>query len=251
MIERETIERLANAWNAKPWQQEKHYIQSAILSQMQEYPLVFKGGTYLWFFHGLQRFSEDLDFTLDGKLPLKVSEQVSKGLDALEIAHTVKITQDTPIGFSFRISAKGPLYRNENSLCHVYVEISRRENILNETIPFELANAHYLIPSTIVRGMSLSEVAAEKMRAIMTRNKPRDVYDLAFLIRMKKVPFDEKFINHKMKYYHEKFDRKTFFQKLGEKGKDWKNEMTNIVLARLPLFEDEQTIIEEWIQKET
>ncbi len=51
----------------RPWQQEKHYIQSLILNSLSELPLVFKGGTYLWFFHGLKRFSEDLDFTYNGK----------------------------------------------------------------------------------------------------------------------------------------------------------------------------------------
>ncbi len=249
MIERETIEQLAKLWNAKPWQQEKHYIQSAILSQMGEYPLVFKGGTYLWFFHGIQRFSEDLDFTLNGKIPTNIHENISKGLNMLGITHTTKITQNNPIGFSFRISAQGPLYQNENSLCHVYVEISKRENILNETKAYELTNPNYFLPSTIIRGMSLNEVAAEKVRAIMTRDKPRDVYDLAYLIQQKKIPFDEKFINHKMKYYHEKFDEKKFMKKLEEKQKDWKKEMTHIILGKLPPFEDERKIIREWMEK--
>ncbi|MEK6971048.1 MAG: nucleotidyl transferase AbiEii/AbiGii toxin family protein [archaeon] len=248
MIERETIEKLAKVWNAKPWQQEKHYLQSAILSQLGDFPLVFKGGTYLWFFHGLERFSEDLDFTLDGKFPADMNRKVSDGLKLLEITHTIKVTQDNPVGFSFRISAKGPLYKNENSLCHVYVEISKRENILDDTTAFEIINSNYLIPSTIIRGMSLQEVAAEKVRAIMSREKPRDVYDLAFLIKEKKILFDEKFINHKMEYYNEKFDEKKFMKKLEQKRKDWKKEMNQIMLSKLPPFDDELTIIRKWVQ---
>ncbi len=249
MIERETIEKLAKVWNAKPWQQEKHYIQSAILSQMGEFPLVFKGGTYLWFFHGLERFSEDLDFTLNEKFPLGMDQRISNGLHLLEISHAIKVTQDNPTGFSLHISAKGPLYKNENSLCHVYIEISRRENIMRETRAFELSNSNYLIPSTIIRGMSLDEVAAEKVRAIVTRDKPRDVYDLAFLVQQKKIPFNERFINQKMRYYQEKFDEKRLMKKLEEKRKDWKKEMNNITLTKLPPFEHEQAIIQEWIKK--
>ena len=68
MIDKELIYRLVKLNNLRPWQQEKHYIQSLILEVVADEPLIFKGGTYLWFFHGLQRFSEYLDFTVNGKL---------------------------------------------------------------------------------------------------------------------------------------------------------------------------------------
>lgn len=250
MIEKETIEQLAKTWHIKPWQQEKHYIQSAILSQMGEYPLVFKGGTYLWFFHGLPRFSEDLDFTLKGELPESMSEKISKGLDLLEIPHSVKKIHNNQIALSFRISIRGPLYKNENSLCHVYIEISRRENVLLKTIPFELANSNYFLPATLIRGMALEEVAAEKIRAIMTRDKPRDVFDLAFLIQHKKVPYNEKHIQKKLNYYNEKFDNKKLIQKAKEKKKNWEKEMASIVLSKLPPFEQEIKTIQEWAGKQ-
>lgn len=35
-----------------------------MLNALYDEQLVFKGGTYLWLFHGLPRFSEDLDFTV-------------------------------------------------------------------------------------------------------------------------------------------------------------------------------------------
>jgi predicted nucleotidyltransferase component of viral defense system len=62
----------------RTWQQEKHYLQSLILTIVSDYPLVFKGGTYLWLFHGLNRFSEDLDFTAKGTLKKDFPQYISR-----------------------------------------------------------------------------------------------------------------------------------------------------------------------------
>ncbi|EFD92374.1 MAG: hypothetical protein BJBARM5_0891 [Candidatus Parvarchaeum acidophilus ARMAN-5] len=50
-------------------QLEKSYLQTLLLYELYarfEKSLVFKGGTALKFFYGLNRFSEDLDFTYNG-----------------------------------------------------------------------------------------------------------------------------------------------------------------------------------------
>ncbi len=248
MITIEELKRLTKLYNTRPWQQEKHYIQHAILFSLAEQPLVFKGGTYLWFFHQIQRFSEDLDFTATGKISPTIMEKTLQTLNDLRIEATGKKSEGERPGISFRISAQGPLYHNPQSLTHVYVEISQRENIMLETIPHTLSNEIYGFSPKILQGMALEEVAAEKVRAIMSRNKPRDVFDLSFLIQQKKIAFNEKLINQKMKYYNEKFDPKKFIEKTEEKQKDWNREMTRIMLTKLPPFEEELKIIKEWIQ---
>ena len=78
----------------RPWQQEKHYIQSLILNSLSELPLVFKGGTYLWFFHGLKRFSEDLDFTASEELHDRIPEMVSRALALFGIMNEFKKIKD-------------------------------------------------------------------------------------------------------------------------------------------------------------
>ncbi len=251
MIEKEKLLQLAKLNNIKPWQQEKQYIQNAILVSIAEYPLVFKGGTYLWFFHQLPRFSEDLDFTATQKLPEKIMENTLRTLDHFQIESIGKIMEGPVQGISFRIAAKGPLYKGKQSTAYVYVEISLRENILLETIPLSLKNENYGFQTKIVNGMALEEVAAEKVRAIMTRDKPRDVFDLAFLIREKKIPFNEKLINQKMKYYHETFHPERFMQKAEEKKKGWKREMGYITFEKPPSVEKELEILTNWINGET
>jgi hypothetical protein len=80
MISRERIRELSKLSGLRPWQLERHYLQGLLLSIISDIPVVFKGGTYLWFFHGLPRFSEDLDFTLHGTVRKNLLESISKGL---------------------------------------------------------------------------------------------------------------------------------------------------------------------------
>ena len=40
---------IAKLMGLKPWQQEKHYIQSLALVTLSETPVILKGGTYLCF----------------------------------------------------------------------------------------------------------------------------------------------------------------------------------------------------------
>ena len=62
MLREEELIRIARMRRAKPWQEERRYIQALILYAVADWPLVLKGGTYLWLFHGLNRFSADLGF---------------------------------------------------------------------------------------------------------------------------------------------------------------------------------------------
>ncbi|OIO22096.1 hypothetical protein COV61_00950 [Candidatus Micrarchaeota archaeon CG11_big_fil_rev_8_21_14_0_20_47_5] len=236
MIDKETLQKLAKLNNLRPWQQEKHYIQSLILLSLCEYPLLFKGGTYLWFFHGLPRFSEDLDFTCMEEIPQDLPGKVSESLRFFGVENSVRKEKGIPQSFSFRISAKGPLNTGEIDLCHVYVEISKREKPLINALSLPFVQNQYSLPSKMVLGMALPEVAAEKIRAIMTRDKARDLYDLHFLAKNKGILFDEKFVNAKLNYYGNKFSKEAFAEKVKEKETRWKGELKPLLFEKLPEF---------------
>jgi predicted nucleotidyltransferase component of viral defense system len=232
--------------NNSPYQQEKHYIQSCILSTIAEEKIVFKGGTYLWFFHGLQRFSEDLDFTAFGEVR-GLEQKVINSLKLIGIESEVKKIEKKKEGFSFRVDAKGPLYENDLSKNFVYVEISQRDDLVLKPLNLVLKNTNYFISERNVLGMSLQEVVAEKIRAIITRNKPRDIFDLNFLITEKNVVFDKKLVQKKMDYYKEKFSESKFKTALKEKEKSYFNEMNYLVNSRLSTFDEVEKRILNWI----
>jgi len=68
MMDEKELADLAKSVGMTPWMQERHYIQTLALYSLAEQNMIFKGGTYLWMFHGLPRFSEDLDFTVLGEI---------------------------------------------------------------------------------------------------------------------------------------------------------------------------------------
>lgn len=247
MIDRGTLARMAGLQGIKPWQQEKHYIQSAILVSLSEEPLVMKGGTYLWLFHGLDRFSEDLDFTCEGEIAEGIMQKTSDALAMLGIENSVKAITDDERSFSFRVSAKGPLNTSAIDLCHVYVEISRRERVLKPTLGLRMEFDAYSLPVKIIGGMSLDEVAAEKVRALLTRKKARDAYDLFFLISKKKAAFDRSMVEEKLEYYGIGFSESAFLEKLGEKEKIWDAELKPMVFGELPPFAKASEAIRKWV----
>lgn len=236
MLTEQEIKDLAKTNGHKPHQQEKHYIQSVCLCALSEEPLVFKGGTYLWFFCGLPRFSEDLDFSAKEKISTNLTQKVSGFLEQYGIENTAKIVKENDLGLSFRISAKGPLNKTERDICYIYVEISKREQVVEKTVNCQIENIFYGLPTRIVSGMDLAEVAAEKIRAIMTRDKARDVYDLWFLVRRGAIPKKE-LINEKLAFYKETFSKELFYKKLQEKEKVFERELNNMIFDKLPEFD--------------
>jgi len=249
MIDTEHLVKIAKLNNLRPWQQEKHYIQTIVLVALSEYPLVFKGGTYLWFFHNLDRFSEDLDFTAAGELPRNLGEIVSESLKMFGVENSIKEINNTENSLSFRISAKGPLNTSEKDLCHVYVEISKREKVLQQSLSFKLAFDAYGLPVKIIQGMSITEVAAEKMRAVVTREKARDLYDLFFIIKYQNTSFDIKLINEKLHYYSMEFSHSLFEKKIKEKKKIWASELKGLIFGKLPEYEEVATTLMDFAKK--
>ncbi len=234
----------------RPWQQEKHYVQVIILSLLSDYNLVFKGGTYLWFFHGLPRFSEDLDFTTSGRLSENIARKVSDGVRIYGMENELKIIANSPISFSFRILAEGPLNTGIRDRCVTYVEISKRERLMESPVPLRLDFPEYTIPVKRILGMSLNEVGSEKVRAILTRDKSRDIFDLYFLIRNKNISFEQGLVNKKLEFYKINFSRDLFMREIKARSQRLRKDLKNLVFVELPEYEDIVKTLENWIPEE-
>jgi hypothetical protein len=249
MISKKELINIAKLMGMRPWQQEKHYIQYLALNSIAEEPLVFKGGTYLWFTQGLNRFSEDLDFTTSEPLLHNVAERVSKNLELFGVENKIKLIMDNETALSFRISAKGPLNTSKIDECIVYVEISKREQVLKKTLPLILDYPAYSLPIKTISGMALEEVAAEKVRAIITRKKARDLYDLYYLITKRKIKFDENLINSKLQYYNIMFTTNLFLNHVAGKQDYYTHELNSLIFDELPKFEEVKRVLDKWANK--
>ena len=88
---------------------------------------------------------------------------------------------------------------------------------------------------------------AEKVRAILTRNRARDIYDLWFLLR-KGTRFDLSLINEKLRYYERVFEKDMFLERIRGKEDYWKSELNPLVIGRLPRFEVVYKAVEEMLR---
>jgi len=212
---------------------EKDYLLELALlfiSRNTKRELVFKGGTALNKFYKLDRFSEDIDFSLVEETNVEsMLGKVTTGLNSFGIEAELKTNHQSHNTVMASIRAKGPLYTGSNqTLSKIEIDIN-----LKSSVDMPPRNANYSslypdIPTYTIQVMQEEEILAEKIRAIMTRDKPRDIYDLWFLLN-KGVAVDTKLAEKKMKYYGEKWDLRTFEKKLEIKEQTWKIELKALI----------------------
>jgi predicted nucleotidyltransferase component of viral defense system len=238
MLDADEVFELSKLRKIKPWQEEKRYILSLLLYSLSEENVLLKGGTYLWLFHGLDRYSEDLDFLQEKELSDDLTESITKTLGLFGAESKVTIIKNDEYTFSFRTEVRGPLYRALKNPCYTYIEISKRERPLLSPLTLKLDEPRYAIPVVELRGMSLEEVAAEKIRAIMTRNASRDLYDLWFLVKKLGVKVNRNYVEKKLAFYGLEFSFRVFEQKLEEHGKAWNKELKPLIFGPLPTYDE-------------
>ena len=244
MITKEELVKIAKKNTLKPFQQEKHYIQNIVLSAIYSNlvdELVFKGGTALFFFYGLNRFSEDLDFTKFKDFDMKnIKESIQNTFELLNIPNQIKDVK-TPAGKKTKIKAEGPLYRGQLSECVVDLDISDRNDLVLDAETKEMIPSYNDIRPFTIPLMKKEEILAEKVRAIIKRDKARDVYDLWFLLK-KGINFNENLVNKKMRYYREKFDLKEFESSVIQSEKTWNSDLKGLLL-KVPSFNDVSEVV--------
>lgn len=204
----------------------REYLQILFLSRLYSFTgsdkIFFKGGTALHLIFNAPRFSEDLDFTveLNEKVFLNFISKVFENLSKEEeISFKEK---ETIAGKRFLMTAS-PLIVSYKVF--INLDFSFREKVFDPQKSI-LDTSYPVLFSSFIYHFSKEEIFAEKIRAILTRNKGRDIYDLWFLISQG-AQIKEKLIKEKLKYYDlenikneeiikkiEKFSEKSFVQDL-------------------------------------
>lgn len=250
MLNKDQLIEIAKFSGLRPHQQEKNYLQTVLLKSIySKYDLIFKGGTSLMMVYGLNRFSEDLDFTLLRPInPAKLQLDLSKDLTLLGLQFRIEKHQETELGFSFRIGIQGPLFRKELDRCYIYVEVSNREK---HFLPPLLHGFQPIYPDLLPFAgniLNKNEILAEKFRALCTRKKARDVYDIWFLINHDtQTSLD--LINQKMAFYHQEFSISSIPERLAQFKTLWKTELQSFIIGPLPEFSGVRDQILNYIQK--
>lgn len=165
----------------------KDYFITTLLYLLKDIPdLYFKGGTALnKIFLNYARLSEDIDFTLTDEVE-PIREQIEKVIK--ESGLFKEITLDKRVDrFTRLIVGYLDPFGNEGS---IFIDLNRKASLtlISEKHPV----LHFYpdhIPSFSFATLHQKELIAEKVRAAIERNKPRDHFDIYQIIRMK-LPID-------------------------------------------------------------
>jgi predicted nucleotidyltransferase component of viral defense system len=180
---------------------ELDYIESIVLKGMfrKSSALAFKGGTCLRKAYGLDRFSEDLDFSVvDDKADPR--NELEKGRGQLERSGIdARITEwsERKGIYLARLTYEGPLYAGETATRgNMEVEI-HMEHPLEQPEWRSVATGYADAGVYAVQCMRVGEILAEKFRTLAQRRKPRDLYDVWFL-SMRGICADPGTVNRKI-----------------------------------------------------
>ncbi|MCL5874457.1 MAG: nucleotidyl transferase AbiEii/AbiGii toxin family protein [Candidatus Thermoplasmatota archaeon] len=219
-------------------QLEKDYLQHLLLYEFYldfSFELVFKGGTALKMLYGLDRFSEDLDFTLTREKnrtdTIRRFETTLKRLNASYTVVSMK-RRGTKTSLDLELKINGPLYESEKRPQNIEINLSMREEMLAEPEFKTISPIYQDIPLFSLYSMRSEEIFAEKVRALLTRKrvKARDVYDLYFLMKYKNVNPRTDLINAKLKPYSVDFSKELLKDRIESIGHgSWKSELSNIL----------------------
>lgn len=195
--ERDLRARVAE-WGLRDDVVEKDYVLGWVLAGIGTEPAlrdgwIFKGGTclkkcYLETF----RFSEDLDFTVLEGAPIAeqdVLDHLGRMLDRIGRESGLDFTVRPPRlrtrpngSIEGRVYYRGP--RNAPGAASIRLDLTLHEELARPPV---MRPIQHLYPDALpapgtVRCYALEEVYAEKLRAMGERGRPRDLYDIVFLL---------------------------------------------------------------------
>jgi predicted nucleotidyltransferase component of viral defense system len=159
----------------------KDYVLTEILFLLKNVPnIYFKGGTALQktILHH-SRLSEDIDFTLTTnvkKIDLEIIQILEKSKMFNSITHDKNVTQFIRIVVAYNLfeEIKGT----------VFIDLNEKADLL--CTPEKKVIEHFYknnIPNFSINLLAEEELIAEKLRAGITRNKPRDHFDIYQIIK--------------------------------------------------------------------
>ena len=241
MLRKDELATIAETKRLSLTNAERDYLLEALLFALYtniKNELVFKGGTALYKLHSLNRFSEDLDFTLmkHRRTIRPLLERALRQLSLLGISARIKEITEYRKEINVRIECRGPLYNgSKESLVFIPLNISLREKV--QYAAYELLFSSYReLPSFEVYAMDAREIAAEKVRAILNRDKARDVYDLWFLLK-KGIELEKALVEKKLKINKLSFNMKDLSDAIAAKEKMWEIDLRKLVLGNIPDFQ--------------
>lgn len=194
MISQREVQRLAYEREVPEQMIELDYVLTwllgALASPKQSPHLIAKGGTTIKkVYFADWRYSEDLDFTCEQTLEPKQLEDIltqvcqrvrdAAGLETSVSSLESRRDKETLRNITAYVNYIGPLQRTRRPR-QLKVDVTFDEILVNAPVTRGLVRAFSDEPKPASRIVvySLEEICAEKMRTLLQRTEPRDLYDV-------------------------------------------------------------------------
>ena len=186
--------------------------------------IYFKGGTALnKIFLDHARLSEDLDFSLT-RSEKEVKEDISKILTSSSFIKEITEGKNVDGFLRMIIKCKSELGESE-----IFIDLNKRAKLALH--PENHGINHFyapFIPEFSIKTVAKEEIIAEKVAAAISRNKPRDHYDI-YIILKKDMPINIKLAEEKCKLSGNEFSIIKMFNKAQTLKNRWDKDMNSLI----------------------
>ena len=237
MLTKAQIQRIAQRNGVGMQVQERDYLQHLILWLLyrRSQELIFKGGTALRLVYGGNRYSEDLDFngSDDTSALDELWREVVGGLEDFGIVAEIRNRWDSDVGYSFDVSFQGPLHDGrDRSKGKVRMDVNQRPEEV-ETRRELVASPYDDVRPFVVTALALDHLLAEKLRALLVRGKPRDLYDIWLLLRQGVEP-DLSLVERKLALYDRTWNREALEEAMENVRAGWERDLRHLLPQFVP-----------------
>lgn len=199
MITREQTDALAKELHMDRFTIMREYLQLVFLSSLYQDRLAthiyFKGGTAIRLLLGSSRFSEDLDFstTLTKAQIAPMIKRLKHALQKELPGLTIHPLYSGRTGIRYRLKYQP---RDFKYPLTIRLDVAFVKKVAQATVS-PLVTKFPIVLFPIVSHLSGAEILAEKICALMTRSKGRDLFDVWYLLE-KGIPLDKKILQEKL-----------------------------------------------------
>jgi predicted nucleotidyltransferase component of viral defense system len=157
----------------------QHLFLRSFYQQKGSERVMFRGGTALKIVYGSPRFSEDLDFSGFGVHLHQIEDWILETLGEIELSTIGVDIQESKTTSGGYLSILN--YQLYDYHIRVQLEISLREQ--NDIQGQGVLLTPETLPAYTLTLLPEIKLVEEKIDALLTRSKPRDFFDLYFLLR--------------------------------------------------------------------
>jgi predicted nucleotidyltransferase component of viral defense system len=220
MLTKNQLQQRAKEYKINEYVVAREYFQLLLLKELYSKnfseKIFFKGGTCIRLIYGGSRFSEDLDFTVEIEKE-EFEEEIKKFFK--EVGEKYPITfkeKDTIAGKTYLATVKTDFLKQK---VYIKLDFSFREKVIKPSKEIIKDNKYPIIFKGFIYCLSIDEILAEKIRALLNREKSRDIYDIWMLLELG-AEFKKDMIVKKLKYYDKEYKAEEVIKRIEDQSKD-------------------------------